>query len=122
MMRLSHSGSSDCGSGCGSSMVREPRRRAHSDGRASDRARVNDLRARHWSSAARPGARATHARSLTAQTSRRDRPLAHRVCPAPRHLSRPRPPIAHRTLSDLCEHQSQRSWAPARPAGREERE
>ncbi|KAH0518976.1 hypothetical protein LTLLF_114820 [Microtus ochrogaster] len=35
MMRLSHSGSSGCGSGCGSSMVREPRRRAPSDGRAS---------------------------------------------------------------------------------------
>lgn len=39
MMRLSHSGSSGCGSGCGSSMVREPRRRAHRDGRASNRAR-----------------------------------------------------------------------------------
>lgn len=74
MMRLSHSGSSGCGSGCGSSMVREPRRRAHRDGRASNRARVNDLRARHWSSAARPGARAAHARSLTRQTSRHDRP------------------------------------------------
>lgn len=49
-------------------------------------------------------------------------PLAHHVRPAPRHLSQPRPPIAHRTLSDLGEHQSQRSWALARPAGREERE
>ncbi|CAO2588140.1 hypothetical protein LEMLEM_LOCUS4837 [Lemmus lemmus] len=37
MIRLSHSGSSGCGSGCGSSMVREPRRRALSDGRASSR-------------------------------------------------------------------------------------
>lgn len=37
MMRLSHSGSSGCGSDCGSSMVRGPRRRAPSasDGRAS---------------------------------------------------------------------------------------
>uniref|UniRef100_A0A8C2QEJ3 Uncharacterized protein n=1 Tax=Cricetulus griseus TaxID=10029 RepID=A0A8C2QEJ3_CRIGR len=109
MMRLSHSGSSGCGSGCG-------------DGRASSWPRVNDLRARHRSLAARPGARAVHARSLTPPTSRRDRPLAHRVRPVPGHLSQPRPPIAHGALSDLCEHQSQRSWAPARPAGREERE
>lgn len=124
MMRLSHSGSSGWGSGCGSSMVREPRRRALGDGRTS--APGPRQRPTRPPPGARPSGLAPA--PLTREASRRRRrrgataPLAHRVRPVPRHLSQPRPPIAHRALSDLGEHQSQRSWAPARPAGREERE